>query len=227
MEENNNTTLVEKMKSAINNIRQMMLSDKRVFSVVAGITVLVVVFIILLSVSVFAPRKRTVTTDTPNTTVTQNSRRSIIPTSKPKIPTYLSLVLSNPQKTYKVNDTITFTIMGDSGGQQLRGYDAVFKFDRRKVSFINEKNLYPSFDYRRRIRGDWVIITSTESLSSKKKTAIFKTPLMKVSFKAVAPGTAYFPMSYIPDSFNDSNLIGINSNDMLTKADGISVQITQ
>jgi hypothetical protein len=225
--EENNPTIQQKIQNMLNNIQLMVRADRRLLFLIIGVTVLVLIFIVMMVISFSNSKKGMVTTETPNTTIVSTSKRSIIPTSKPKIPTSLSLVLVNPQKIYKVNDTITFTVVGDSEKQQLRGYDAVFKFDRRKVSFVNEKNLYPSFDYRRRIRGDWVIITSTESLSSAKKTIFSKTPLMRVSFKAVAPGIAYFPMSFIPDSFSDSNLIGIDSNDMLTKADGIIVQITQ
>lgn len=225
MEENTNISLLEKLKNAIENIKQMMQSDKRVFFGVIGMGVLVLVFLIIVSISLFFSRKGISTTETPNTAIAPNSNNSLIPTSKPKIPTYLSLVITNAPKTYKVNDTITFTVVGDSGGQQVRGYDAVFKYDPRKVSFVSEKNLYSPFAYRKRIRGDWVIVTGIQPQTSAKKTIFSKTPLMSVSFKAIAPGTAYFPLSYVPDSFNDSNLIDTNSNDMLSKGEGITIQI--
>ncbi len=223
MEEN--ISLQQKLGNAMTNIRMMMSSDKRVLFAMIGVGVLVLVFIVLAVMSFSSSSKSsTVTTQTPSgfSSLLHQRSSSVI---KQKIPATLSLVLSDTKKVYKVGDTITFSIVGDSAGAQVKGYDAVFKFDSGKVQFVSEKNLYPLFPYRRRILGNWVIITGVQPFSKTTKNIFSKTPLMGITFKATAPGVAYFPVSYIPDSTNDSNLIDTASNDMLSSATGIVVQI--
>lgn len=209
-----NISLKEKLMNTLANLGQMMSSDRRVFFSIIGVGILVVVFIIIAVMSFSRSQSETTLTSQTPSVSTPTSRR-VSSTVKQKIPATISLVLTNPKKAYKVNDLITFTIVGDTGGQQIRGYDAVFKFDPARVSFVSEKNLYPSFNYRRRIRNNWMIVTATQPLSSAKKSTFSKTPLMGMTFKALKPGAAYFPISYIPDSFSDSNLIDTKSNDML------------
>ncbi len=222
--EQNNISLKQKLGNAFSNIKFMMQSDRRILVGVIGLGMLVVLFVIVTFFSLSRKQESTlVTTQTPSSSTAPSARKNI--TAKQKIQATLSLVLVDPKKVIKVNDLITFTIVGDSGGQQVRGYDAAFKFDPSIVSFVSEKNLYPSFDYQRRLRGNWVIVTSTQPLSSAKKAVFSKVPFMGITFKALKSGVAYFPMSYIPDSYNDSNLIDTASNDMLSSATGIVVQI--
>lgn len=227
MEENRTFSIREKLGNAFSNIQQAFVSDKKVTFVVIGVGILLVLFFVVLLVSFSRSKtlESLVTTQTPVTSSTQNSRKRM--TSPPKLPATLTMVASGEKKNYKVGDLITFTIVGDSNGTQIRGYDAVFKFDSTKVSFVSEKNLYTAFTYQKRLRPDWVIITAAESISAIKKSVFYKTPLMGMTFKALAPGIAYFPFSYIPDSFNDSNLINTTSNDMLSNAIGISIQIIE
>lgn len=222
MEEN--ITFKQKLINAAANIRLMMQSDRRILFGVIGIGILVVIFVIVAFFSLSRKQESTlVTTQTPSSSTAPSARENI--TAKQKIPATLSLVLVDSKKVIKVNDLITFTIVGDSADQQVRGYDAVFKFDPTRVSFVSDKNLLPSLQYMRRIRGNWILITSTQPIGKTNAISFSKTKLTDITFKATAAGAAYFPMSYIPDSFNDSNLIDTSSNDMLSSATGIVVQI--
>jgi len=222
MEEN--IPFKQKLINAAVNIRLMMQSDRRILFGVIGIGILVVVFIIIAFMSFSSSKKAAlVTTQTPSNVTTTN--RNTPSVAKQKISATLSLVLTEPKKVYKVHDLITFTIVGDSADQQVRGYDAAFKFDPTRVSFVSDKNLLPSLQYMRRIRGNWILITSTQPIGKTNAISFSKTKLTDITFKATAAGAAYFPMSYIPDSYNDSNLIDTASNDMLSSATGIVVQI--
>lgn len=221
MEEN--TTIQKKIQNALVNLKQQMQADRRIFLGVIGVGVLVGIFLVVAVFSFSRKEDQELQiAETPFSTGVSQKRRS---SSKPKIPATLSLVAADPKKIYKVNDIITLTVIGDTGGQQIRGYDVGFKFDPTKVSFASEKNLLPKMQYIRRIRGKWVILTATQPLEATNSLTLSKTKLMEVTFKATASGNAYFPLSYIPDSFNDSNLISTSSNDILTNVAGIVIRI--
>jgi len=227
MEEN--ITIKQKLINAFVNIKALMQSDKRVFFGVLGIGLLVIVFIIVVVVSFSYSEKKNdlVTQQTPLSVLQQKQKKFPNPRKITRTAT-LSLVLKDPnKKTYRVGENIGLYIIGNTEGQAIRGYDAVFKFDPNKVSFGTQSDLFPSFQYMQRTRGNWILVTGTQPLDSKKTITLQSTKLLELTFTAKSIGNAFFPMSYISDSYGDSNLIDAQSNDILSNATGIVVRIIE
>lgn len=225
-----NTTLKQKLMNAFTNIKALMQSDKRIFFGVIGIGVLVIIFSFFVVTSLFRSSQIDESLVTEQSPLPDSSTQKKNAEIKKKTVTdaTLSLVLKDPnKKTYRVGETIGLYIVGNTQGKAIRGYDAVFKFEPSKVSFGTQKDLFPSFQYMRRTRGNWILVTGTQPLDSKKTISLQNTKLMELTFTAKSAGTASFPMSYIPNSYGDSNFIDAQSNDILSNATGIVVRIRE
>jgi hypothetical protein len=224
MEQDQKLSVLQKITGIFGNIGAKMASDKRIAILLIGSIVLVIIFIFV-AFSFFSKKANLIQTSSLPPDVEVPANRLQI--TKKTIPAMLSLVLKNKKKSYKVNEEIVFYILADTGGQTIRGYDAVFKYDPQLVSFVSVKNLFSSFDYQQRMRGEWFMISGVQKLQSTASVVLKNTNLIELHFKVIQPGVAYFPLSFVDGRLSDSNLIDTKSNDILTDVSGLGILITK
>jgi hypothetical protein len=226
MEQDQKVTIQQKIANVAANIRMLMQSNPKVFFGILGCVVLSIVFIIT-GALFFSHQVSNDTTNAlpPEVSTSGNSSLPSLPSFRKTTPAVLSLVLKDKKKSYHVNDQITLLLIGETNGQTIRGYDAVFKFDKNIVSYISSKNLFSSFAYQIRPTGNWLMVTGAQSMDSHTTKTFKNQNLMIIHFKAVKPGVAYFPMSFVEGRLSDSNLIDEKSHDILTSVHGLTVRI--
>ena len=224
MENNTSESMVteDRLKSLI----RLFYLDKKLVFIVSGLIMLLILF--FLSMIFFFPKKPSQTSTVtlpdevrlPKLSVTQ-------PTLQQRLPATISLIPKGNKRSYHVNDDIVFALQADTNGQAVRGYDGVFKFDKNLVSYISVKDLFPKLSYDVRIRGNWFIATAQQPLNSAERITLQNKNLLEIHFKAVKPGIAFFPLSFVSGRLSDSNLINADSMDILTGVSGTSVRIAQ
>lgn len=220
-------SLQDKIKNTFSHGKTIVQSDKRLLLLLIICIILLLLFFVAAIAYFSGKTTQTITTSQPPE-VGAPSRQSFQPaTAKKTIPTRLSLQVRGNKKSFHVGDEIVFLVVGDTGGQAIRGYDAVFRFDKNIVSYASEKDLFPTFAYVIRPRGSWIMISGEQKIESQKDTVLKNRNLMEIRFKAEKAGVAYFPMSFVVDRLSDSNLIDTKSNDILTSVSGVIVQIIQ
>jgi hypothetical protein len=127
---------------------------------------------------------------------------------------------------HKENETITLILYIHSQGELITGYDASIKFEPELVRFENQKNLFEDFKHFRKVGGEWLLLSAARGLDTQ-PFILNEKAVMEFSFKALKAGNPSFHLSLVPNGTNDSNLININSQDILSEVNSVSVVVTK
>ena len=134
-------------------------------------------------------------------------------------------LLPTSATTVNIGDTFTFNLIGNSKNYLITGYDLVLLYDKDKVSFKERKNMLEDFSIYDQQKPGQFIVTGMSKPTTQTKISFKDTPLLQLTFQAVATGQAEFKISWEKNSKKESNLISDNSQEVLDLVQGTTINI--
>lgn len=130
--------------------------------------------------------------------------------------------------TYKAGDTVSLFVYADSKGQEITGYDAVLRYDSKRVRFESVKSVLEGMDiYETEDELDTgmseLIVTGIQSLSVTQPFVFTNTALAEVTFTVLQSGPTTIQLVYEPGSQRESNLITTHNEDIVSSVMGMTL----
>lgn len=123
-------------------------------------------------------------------------------------------VFIDPEKKYRVGNTVKVLIKADSKGEDVQGYDVVLLYSG-KAKFLEVKNLLPDFEMYVSDDRQKVSVTSPKKLTGTSTNVFKSTDVLEFSFKLNEPGVTSFTIESKKGSRDESNMFGIQNIDLL------------
>ena len=198
--------MIEKIKMALNNIKALILANKKVSIFVGLITLVIVILIVGLLLKTSGGLK-------PEDKDNQNTNQSTNINSKYSGALSLASTIGN---NISLNGNIGLEVIANSDNQDVSAGDYLIRFDPNLVTLNSDKNLIDEFAYIRRVKKD-LISVSVVKKAENNSVAIFKdTAVFELQFKELKTGTANFELIYSPNLTSTSGLWNLESKNLVS-----------
>lgn len=144
----------------------------------------------------------------------------------------LGLAPKGSATSYRAGQTVTLFVYADSKEQEITGYDAVLRFDPKKIRFESVKSvldgmeIYETEDQLENGMSE-LIVTGIQGLGTSKPFVFNNTALVEVTFTVLDAGPISVDLMYEPGSQRESNLITTHNQDIVSSVMGTTLNETQ
>lgn len=128
----------------------------------------------------------------------------------------MKLVSQQDQQIYLLGQEIDLFLYASSQQSPVIGYDAVLNFDTAQISYDTSENMLAAFDFFVHTSPDGVAITAVKKLAQEKGLVFTDTPLARLTFIAKKQGVFTIEPAFRPGATDDSNLVTVQSSDILS-----------
>jgi len=124
-----------------------------------------------------------------------------------------------------VSEPIVLTLLADSAGAPITGYDLVLNYDSQTVVFKQADNLLTSFSIFKTDQPGRLTVTGYSKPDQQTKKVFKDSPLLKLTFEAKKIGQANFQIVWEKNKKTESNLINDQSEEVLASVEGVTINI--
>lgn len=198
------------------------------------IVILVTVSIILIVVAVFsivsfARRRILIKKTTPMAIVKENDVSSA-PSQAQKLTGRVGVMIKGTQATFRRGQVVTLYVYADSQAQEITGFDAVLRYNPKKIRFESVKSILEGMDVYETedtVADDAseLIITGIQGLGTQSPFVLNNTALAEVSFTVLAGGEIPIEVVYEPGSQRETNLITTHNEDIVSNVVGLTLKV--
>ena len=151
--------------------------------------------------------------------------------SQPVVAGRMYLTSPGNQQVFHVGDTIALDLRVDTLSQEIGGYDAVIHFDNTTIEFVKAENLVKDFDMFNNViklpgdTGETLTLTGIMKLETQTPFVFNQEPIARLTFKAKKVGPAPLTFKFEKGETNDSNLVLINTEEVLGEVQNFDLSI--
>jgi len=124
----------------------------------------------------------------------------------------------------RVNNQTTISVIANSNGKPITGYDVIVTYDPAYLMFVNQTSINTTYTVYPKNEQGRVILTGTKGLNT--QSQIFSdSTLMDLQFRPLKSGNTTVNLEYVAGSKKDSNLVDDQNKDVLGRVEGVRLTI--
>lgn len=186
--------------------------NKTILTMVVFLAFLIVIFIVI---GLFSKKN-------PKLTETGNN---LSPTQTITEKGSLILKTKDNKTSYSLNETITLVVYADSNQKPITGYDVVLNYDQGLALYKGKTNLEERYQVFDQAKANKIFLTGVKNPIIKDLIVLTNTPIVELSFQPQKAGNINFNLDFQPGSKTDSNLIDNANQEVLGKAEGLTLTV--
>lgn len=135
----------------------------------------------------------------------------------------LRLEYEQGHSVFAVGEDMTVILYANSVGQNVSGYDALLTYDATQLEFVSAESLVDSFNIFTNTDNDPVLVSGVRDFDNEATFIFDETPVAVLTFRALSEGAHPIDFSYVEDDTRDSNLVSMQTEDILSSVQGITL----